>query len=108
MLGGVIRESEGQEALDLVEEIRSLARDRRAGREAAETELDTRIAALDDRQASIVARAFSVFFDLVNIAEDRQRIRVLRDRERERDPAPLKESLAGGIADFRERGLSAE
>ena len=108
MLGGVIRESEGQEALDLVEEIRSLARDRRAGQQAAETELDTRIAALDDRQASIVARAFSVFFDLVNIAEDRQRIRVLRDRERERDPAPLKESLAGGIADFRERGLSAE
>ncbi len=108
MLGSVILELEGHGAFDLVEEIRRLARERRTGRQAAEAELDARIAALDDRQASIVARAFSVFFDLVNIAEDRQRVRVLRERERERDPQPLKESLAGGIADLRDRGLSAD
>ncbi len=108
MLGGVIRELEGPEALALVEEIRGLARDRRAGNQAAGVALDERIAGLDDRQAQIVARAFSVFFDLVNIAEDRQRVRVLRDRERERDPLPLKESLAGGVAEFQERGLAAD
>jgi phosphoenolpyruvate carboxylase len=108
MLGGVILDIEGRDAFDLVEEIRRLARERRAGRQAAETELDERIAGLDDRQASIVARAFSVFFDLVNIAEDRQRVRVLRERERQLDPLPLKESLAGGIAELREQGLSAD
>jgi phosphoenolpyruvate carboxylase len=108
MLGSVIRELEGPEALAVVEEIRSLARDRRAGDQAAGAALDERIAGLDDRQAQIVARAFSVFFDLVNIAEDRQRVRVLRDRERERDPLPLKESLAGGVAEFQERGLTAD
>ena len=107
MLGGVIRELEGPEALTLVEQIRGLARDRRAGDQAAGVALDERISSLDERQASIVARAFSVYFDLVNIAEDRQRVRVLRDRERRRDPAPLEESLAGGIATFRERGLAA-
>jgi len=108
MLGQVIRELEGPEALELVERIRTLARDRRAGDHAAGIALDEQIERLDDRQGSIVARAFSVFFDLVNIAEDRQRVRVLRDRERQRDPQPLKESLAGGIAEFRERGLPAE
>ena len=108
MLGGVILDVEGREAFELVEEIRRLARERRTGRQAAETELDERIATLDDRQASIVARAFSVFFDLVNIAEDRQRVRVLRERERDRDPLPLKESLAGGIAELREQGFSAD
>ena len=107
MLGGVILAVEGQQAFELVEEVRRLARERRNGRQAAETELDERIAALDDRQASIVARAFSVFFDLVNIAEDRQRVRVLRERERDRDPLPLKESLAGGITELFDQGFSA-
>ncbi len=108
MLGGVIRELEGPEAVDLVEEIRGLARVRRSGDHAAEAALDARIASLDERQATIVARAFSVYFDLVNIAEDRQRVRVLRDRERARDPHPLAESLAGGIAAFREGGMPAD
>jgi phosphoenolpyruvate carboxylase len=107
MLGDVILDLEGPEAFALVEEVRTLARDRRTGRHGAEAELDARIAGLDDPQASIVARAFSVFFDLVNIAEDRQRVRVLRERERDRDPLPLKESLAGGIAELRDRGLAA-
>jgi len=107
MLADVIRDLEGPKALSLVEEIRGLARARRAGEQAAEAALDARIAALDDRQASVVARALSVFFDLVNIAEDRQRVRVLRDRERERDPLPLVESLAGGIAELAAAGLSA-
>ncbi len=108
MLGGVIKELEGPEALDLIEEIRGLARSRRAGDRAAEATLDEKIAALDERQATIVARAFSVFFDLVNIAEDRQRVRVLRDRERDRDPLPLVESLAGGVTAFQVDGMPAE
>jgi phosphoenolpyruvate carboxylase len=108
LLGEVIRELEGQRAIDLVEEIRGLARARRAGDHAAEATLDERIATLDERQSTIVARAFSVFFDLVNIAEDRQRVRVLRDRERARDPKPLVESLAGGVTALSETGLTAD
>ena len=107
MLGGVIRELAGPQAFDLVEDIRRLARDRRGGRHAAEAALAARIESLDDAQATIVARAFSMFFDLVNIAEDRQRVRVLRARERERHPLPVSESLAAAIADFRDAGLPA-
>jgi phosphoenolpyruvate carboxylase len=107
MLGEVIVALAGQEALGLVEEIRTLARDRRAGRHDAERALAARIESLDTAQAECVARAFSIYFDLVNIAEDRQRVRVLRERERERSPEPIGESLAAGVAELKARGLSA-
>ena len=108
MLGGVIRDLAGARAFDLVEEIRRLARDRRAGQHEAEGVLATRIESLDDADATIVARAFSIFFDLVNIAEDRQRVRVLRSRELQRHPLPVGESLAAAIAEFKERGLGVD
>ena len=107
MLGSVIVELAGAEALSLVEEVRTLARDRRAGRHDAERALAARIESLDTKQAETVARAFSIYFDLVNIAEDRQRVRVLRERERERSPEPIGESLAAGIAELKSLGLSA-
>ncbi len=107
MLGSVIRELAGPESLALVEEVRTLARDRRAGHQDAERLLEARIRSLDEREARLVARSFSIFFDLVNIAEDRQRVRVLRQRERDSHPQPLGESLAAGIAELHSLGLSA-
>jgi phosphoenolpyruvate carboxylase len=107
MLGAVIVELAGQDSFALVEEVRGLARDRRAGRHDAERALAARIESLDTAQAECVARAFSIYFDLVNIAEDRQRVRVLRERERERSPQPIGESLAAGIAELKSLGLSA-
>jgi len=107
MLGAVIRDSEGEAAVALVEEIRSLSRDRRAGKHEAEPTLAARIASLDEGQARLVTRALSVFFDLVNIAEDRQRVRVLRDRERLGHPQPPGESLAAGIQELAGLGRSA-
>ncbi|NCX98843.1 MAG: hypothetical protein EBX35_09775, partial [Planctomycetia bacterium] len=55
MLGDVIRSLAGPEAFALVEEIRGLARARRAGDHAAEAALDARIAGLDEARATIVA-----------------------------------------------------
>ncbi len=107
LLAHVIRERAGEPAAALVEEIRRLALERRAGGPAAEEALAETIAGLDATEASLVARACGVYFDLVNIAEDQQRIRVLRQRERERHPEPLGESLAAGIAELQALGLSA-
>jgi phosphoenolpyruvate carboxylase len=108
LLGSVIREIAGPDAFQLVEEVRVLACDRRDGRQEAEPALAARIESLDERQATVVARAFSIFFDLVNIAEDRQRVRVLRDRERQRHPLSLGESLPDGIAELKRLGAPAE
>ena len=107
MLGQVITDLVGDRAFDLVERVRHIARERRAGNAAAEQELASAIAGLDDSQARTVARAFSIYFDLANIAEDRQRVRVLRERELELDPNPVSESLAAGIRELKERGLNA-
>ena len=108
MLASVIRELAGDDAQALVEEVRRLARERRQGRHDAEPALAATIESLDDRQATVVARALGIFFDLSNIAEDRQRIRVLRDRERMRHPEPLGESLAAGVAELRSLGAPAD
>ena len=106
-LGDVIRDLAGDETLGMVREIRDLARDRRDGVPDAERRLAARIEGLDEAAARMVTRALSIFFDLVNIAEDRQRVRVLRQRERQRAPQPLGESLAAGIAELVSQGLDA-
>ena len=72
--------------LDDEERIRALARDARAG--GSRDQLGEAVAALDhDRQAAVL-RAFALFFQLVNIAEQHHRIRRRREYEAEgRDPA---------------------
>ncbi len=107
MLGQVITGLAGEQAYQLVERVRLAARERRGGNAAAEQELASAIAGLDDGQVRVVARAFSIYFDLANIAEDRQRVRVLREREQARAPEPISESLAAGIKELAERGLTA-
>jgi phosphoenolpyruvate carboxylase len=107
MLGEVISEQAGPDALELVETVRLLARDRRGGSPEAERTLSERIAGLSMPQARTVARAFSIFFDMANIAEDRQRVRVLRERELQLHPKPLSESLSAACAELKDKGLSA-
>ena len=108
MLGEIITELAGKPSFELVEAIRLLARERRNGSQDAEKALAEKIAGLSSDEARTVARAFSIFFDLANIAEDRQRVRVLREREALKYPEPISESLAAGIAEMKKAGLSAE
>ncbi|NDC53856.1 MAG: phosphoenolpyruvate carboxylase, partial [Planctomycetia bacterium] len=106
-LESVIVDLAGPDASALVADIRRLARERRSGAHDAERALAARIESLDVAQARVVTRALSIFFDLVNIAEDRQRTRVLRERERLKHPQPLGESLTSAIAELAAAGLSA-
>ena len=107
VLESVIVELAGQETFDRLAVIRRLARERRGGEHAAEQPLAERIEALDTTTAADVVQAMTIYFDLVNIAEDRQRVRVLRDRERTSFPDPLGESLAAGLAELKGLGLGA-
>lgn len=108
LLGDIIKKHAGDAAFDRVETVRRLARERRNNVPGAEAKLSQEIGALSDQDARIVARAFSIFFDLTNLAEDRHRIRVLRDREHERAPAPIGESIGAAIVQLRDAGFSAE
>jgi phosphoenolpyruvate carboxylase len=104
--GEVIRRFAGAANFDLVENVRTLARDFREGNAAAGEQLRTVLAGLGLVQLEIVIRAFSIFLELANLAEDRQRVRVLRDRERESFPQPRRESIRDAIHAYHNRGLS--
>jgi phosphoenolpyruvate carboxylase len=75
LLGEVLREQGGDELFDTVEAARLAARARRDGDKDSDRRLDNLLSGLEPRQAAEVARAFSAYFALVNMAERVQRIR---------------------------------
>ncbi len=106
LLGEVLREQETPALFDLEERIRALAKARRAGDAAAAAGLRAEVATLAPDTARAVAAAFAVYFDLVNMAEDEYRVRTLRQRERERHPAPIGESVAEAVRLLKSRGVT--
>lgn len=104
ILGDTIREFAGEEGLQVVEELRRAAWDRRSGRAAADERMKQLIADLDDEQLRIVTRAFSVFLDLLNLVEDRRRVQVLGQRARAAYPHPRGESIRAAIMDLKRSG----
>ena len=108
VLGDVIKEQSSLSLYDLEEEIRLTARSRRMGDGAAEERLLRRIRSMTTAEAAIVARAFTIFFDLANLAEDRQRVRILRERERFQTPKARSESIEEVILHLKESGCTAE
>lgn len=101
VLGHVLVEQEGDELLVLEEQIRSLARDARETGDRAE--LEATIGALSLEQQAAVLRAFSIFFQLTNIAEQHHRLR--RRRQYEHEGRVPRESLADAVARLREAGV---
>ncbi|MBI5879073.1 MAG: phosphoenolpyruvate carboxylase [Chloroflexi bacterium] len=116
LLGQVLSEQESPALFEAEEGIRALAKARRdaelrgdeTGQRAAHERLAAAVRALDVDAARAVASAFALYFDLVNLAEEAQRVHSLETRERERYPAPASESLAETIAALKARGTSAE
>ncbi len=104
LLGMVIREQHGSAALETVETVRASAKDRRGGDLLAHVSLMHIIDGLDLDAKRVLIRAFGNYFQLINIAEDQQRIRVLRQRERS---GALSESIVEAILHLRAAGVSA-
>lgn len=107
LCGDIIRDMAGQENFELVEQLRSLVRDLHAGDAAAETKIRKLLSSMDEHQIKVVTRGFTIFLELSNLAEDRRRVRVLRQRKREAYPEPAAETIAAAIADYHEQGLSS-
>ena len=95
LLGETIQQQHGEAALALVEEIRQLAKLRRQGDAVADTALGARIATLPLDDLRILTNAFGAYFQIINIAEDQQRLRVLEERE---TAGNLRETLDEAIA----------
>ena len=86
-LDQTIQQIAGPEGLAAVVAVRKLAQAAHAGRPEALPELTRTLAALTADERRVVARALAIFLDLANVAEDRQRTRILRERERAAHPA---------------------
>ena len=109
LLGQVIVEQEGPELFELVEDLRRAAiRGRKAGPEET---IERALRDLDDRSPTellAVARAFTAYFLLINLAEEKHRVRTLRSRERSNRRVPLADGIGAAILRLRRDGMSRE
>ncbi|WP_027460903.1 phosphoenolpyruvate carboxylase [Deinococcus murrayi] len=100
-LGQVLKEQEGEAFFDLVERVRALVREVRAGGDDAE--LHALLGSLDASTAANLVRAFGWYFQLVNLAEEYERVRVLSGKRGVR-PQSLEEALT----ELRAQGVTAD
>ena len=111
-LGRVITRLEGPETFTTVEALRRLAKARRAGDEQAARGLAARIADLSPSEAFNQAMAFTLYFELVNLAEENFRIMLLRQRRAARvkegaASPPMRESIEAAVIELKRRGVGA-
>jgi phosphoenolpyruvate carboxylase len=106
ILGDVITELESSVLFETEERIRIAAKDRRAGKVEAAKQLEAEVEALSVDDARAVSAAFTTYFDLVNLAEEYNRVQQLRGRESAQYPAPLGESVGNAVALLKEQGVT--
>jgi phosphoenolpyruvate carboxylase len=94
LLGRVLVEQEGEALLEDVERVRALARAARAGE--PHEELRVAVEALPLERQTSVLRAFALYFQLANVAEQHHRVR--RWREYRREGTAPHESLDAALA----------
>ncbi len=109
-LGRVIRRLQGDEVFRAVEDLRTASRDRRrSGADAASLdELLLRVEALPLELAGPVARAFTLFFFLINTAEQAHRVRRRRAYRQNPGTAPQPASFVWAFEELRAKGHSPE
>ena len=89
-LGAVVREQCGPEVFAAIEVLRKVSKQIRQSSDPALLGAKTReVNRLSVEAATEVAHAFSLFFHLVNLCEERERIRRLRAHERQEAGAPM-------------------
>jgi phosphoenolpyruvate carboxylase len=108
ILGQVISELESPAIFELEEHIRAHAKARRAGDQKAAEDLAADVANLTHDNARAIAVAFSLYFDLVNLAEENYRVDVLRQYERENYPQPIPDSIGEAVRSLHQQGVSLE
>ncbi len=109
LLDATILRLEGEAAFRLVEEVRAAAQQLRADPSLdAARQLRDRLTSAGLGELRTLTRAFSLYFDLINLAEQQARLRTLRRRAGQVPARPLAESCERGLMDLKERGLAGE
>src|SRR5215831_10768050 len=106
LVGGVLREQGGPELFQAVEYVRTRAIELRSHDGDDQALLSWAEQQSTARLLQLV-RAFSVYFHLINLAEQQHRVRTLRHRQRSQS-APLHESVAAAVEELHGKGVSTE
>ena len=106
VLGQVLIEQEGRGLFDTEEEVRLLCKRLRFGYDPGlDDRLRQKIGGMDAGELQRIVRAFSVYFQLVNIAERYHRIRRRRQHESSPNNPPQRASLASALSRLKGEGL---
>jgi len=108
VLGQVLIEQEGRRLFDTEEEIRLLCKRLRFDYDPGlDGRLRDLIDGLDPDDLNRIVRAFSVYFQLVNIAERYHRVRRSRQYEASPDSPPQRASVASALSRLKDEGVGA-
>ena len=112
LLGETIVEQEGEAIFEQEEELRNLAKSWRAGDESVQHQITSMVSQLvkDPPRALAMLKAFSTYFQLVNLAEENQRVHILQQRAAvayERG-IPVAETIAHAVRRLQAEGVTAD
>ena len=105
LLGDVLKEQTSTESFETVEELRQSAIAYREGDIDSREELRETFEQLSPSEEGDVARAFTTYFELINLAEERERVRAVRKGSQE---GTLDDSLGETIQELSEAGADTE
>jgi phosphoenolpyruvate carboxylase len=109
LLGDVLREQGGSALFQTVEGLRvACKRMRQEPSKEARAAIQRYLDALSPELALEVVRAFTMYFHLINMAEENHRLRRIAAREASDYPAPPPESIASAIHALHEAGASED
>ncbi len=83
LLGDVLEAQTSTASFETVEELRQAAIAYRKGESGSRERLYDVVGDLEPERESVVARAFTTYFELINLAEERERVRVIREASQE-------------------------
>ena len=105
LVGDVLAAQASTEAYETVEHLRNAAIRYRRGDESSRDPLYESVDELSTTREGIVARAFTTYFELINLAEERERVRAIRNAD---DEGALNDSFEATIAEFAEAGVGPD
>ncbi|MFB6136043.1 MAG: phosphoenolpyruvate carboxylase [Halobacteriaceae archaeon] len=105
LLGEVIAEQESEAAFDAVENLRTAAIDYRRDDAESRDPIRAQLASNDEETNAVVARAFGNYFELINLAEERERVRAIR---RGQQAGTLSDSLESAVDELAVEGADAD
>ena len=108
LVGDVLKEQGGDALFDLVEKDRRLSIRRRAGDKEAAVELNVQLRGRAPQVARDLARAFSIWFRAVNLAEKVHRIRRRRGYFLEASKRAQPGGVEAALNDLKSRGYTLE